>query len=133
MKHKVLKRILVSLCAICFLLGMTVIVNNGGVKADGDDTAALEEVFDMFNSSIVDTSAQIPGTVHTDYTTGIKFKLNSSGSYIDYGRIIDLNKVEGNLIEIVPNVDVQSFGLKSIRVRLTDAYDRRTVLPFHGK
>lgn len=123
MKHKVLKRILVSLCAICFLLGMTVIVNNGGVKADGDDTAALEEVFDMFNSSIVDTSAQIPGTVHTDYTTGIKFKLNSSGSYIDYGRIIDLNKVEGNLIEIVPNVDVQSFGLKSIRVRLTDAYD----------
>lgn len=123
MKNKVFKKILVSVCAVCLLFGMTAFVNGNSANADGGDTAALEEVFDMFNSSIVDTSAQIPGTVHTDYTTGIKFKINAAGSYIDYGRVIDLNKVEGNLIEIVPNADVQAFGLKSIRVRLTDAYD----------
>ena len=123
MKNKVFKKILVSVCAVCLLFGMTAFVGGNGVNADGGDTSALEEVFDMFNSSIVDTSAQIPGTVHTDYTTGIKFKINAAGSYIDYGRVIDLNKVEGNLIEIVPNADVQAFGLKSIRVRLTDAYD----------
>ena len=123
MKNKVFKKILVSVCAVCLLFGMTAFVNGNSANADGGDTSALEEVFDMFNSSIVDTSAQIPGTVHTDYTTGIKFKINAAGSYIDYGRVIDLNKVEGNLIEIVPNAGVQAFGLKSIRVRLTDAYD----------
>ncbi len=123
MKNKVFKTIFASLCAVCLSIGATTLVKSNGVSADGGDTSALEEVFDMFNSSIEDTSAQIPGTVHTDYTTGIKFKLNTAGSYIDYGRIIDLKKVEGNLIEIVPNVDVKAFGLKSIRVRLTDAYD----------
>lgn len=123
MKNKVFKKILVSVCAVCLFFGMTAFVNGNSANADGSDTAALEEVFDMFNASIVEQSAQIPGTVHTDYTTGIKFKINAAGSYIDYGRVIDLNKVEGNLIEIVPNADVQAFGLKSIRVRLTDAYD----------
>ena len=121
-KKKALNAVLATAAAVCISLGAGVFGSYRSVTAD-DDKVDLHEIFDTVNSSIVAESASITSTVKSDYASGIKFKLNASGSYIDYSRIIDLNKVNGNVIEIVPNTDVKAFGLKSFRIRLTDAYD----------
>ncbi len=122
MKKRLLSGLIASIAAMCSVFAVTTFVTNT-LAADDGNQVNLEEIFDTVNSSIVAEAAAIPSTVKSDYASGIKFKLNASGSYIDYSRIIDLNKVNGNVIELVPNVDVKAFGLKSFRIRLTDAYD----------
>lgn len=121
MKKKLLNIMLAIIATVCVAFGVTSLGQYA--NADDEGKVKLEEIFDAVNSSIVSSSTAIPSTVKSEYSTGIKFKLNASGSYIDYSRIIDLNKVNGNVIELIPNVDAKAFGLKSFRIRLTDAYD----------
>ena len=83
----------------------------------------LEQFFTFNNASIVSPSVEIPSEMLTDATEGPKFKVNSSSSFIDYNEIIDLKKLTGDVINIIPNIDRTSFGLTRIKVTMTDVND----------
>ncbi len=83
----------------------------------------LEQFFTFSNASIVSTSTEIPSEMLTDATEGPKFKLNASSSIIDYNEIVDLKKLTGDVINLIPNIDRTSFGLTRIKVTMTDVND----------
>ena len=126
MYKKLHKKFIVSLLALLFVvLGalFSLSFSIGSARAEDEGMENVNEAFMLTNATVTSSSAAVPSIVKSDYASGIKFKLGAAGSYIDYNNIIDLRKVEGNVIEFIPNTDVKSFGLKSVRIRLTDAYD----------
>lgn len=121
-KRKLLKSLAVAACVCAVGVGGTSLFSFGN-EVRAEENEAISDSFELTNASVSAVSEEIPSHIETDYRSGIKFKVNSSGSYIDYMRTIDLRKVEGNLIEFIPNAGLQSFGLTSLQIRLTDAYD----------
>ncbi len=121
MKRKWIKRLAAAACVM--LVGTLGTFFSFENRARADVNEVIAESFELTNASVVTPAEEIPSNLNTDYRTGIKFKINSSGSYIDYMRTIDLRKVDGNLIEFVPNAGLKAFGLTGLQIRLTDAYD----------
>ncbi len=126
MKKKTLQKLVASVSAVCLFSGAAGIgaAIAFAPKANAEDNEALNAAFELTNAAIVSPAAAAPvNDVSTDYASGVKFKVNSSSSYIDFNHVVDLRKVEGNLIEFIPNSDTQAFGLTGLRVRITDAND----------
>ncbi len=126
MYKKAQKKFIVSLLSLLFVVLVALFSLNfpiGSAHAEDEAMEHVNEAFMLTNATVTSSSAAVPSAVKSDYASGIKFKLGAAGCYIDYNNIIDLRKVEGNVIEFVPNTEVKAFGLKSVRIRLTDAYD----------
>ncbi len=70
---------------------------------------------DDFPSNIVDTSG--------DPLKGLSFTATKANASFYWNKIVDLNEVEGSLIEFVPNFKDATADIKEAKLTLTDAFD----------
>ena len=90
------------------------------VKTDGYSSECL---FSYTSSHFVKENENVSYISNASYDRGTTVSIDSASTVITYKNIVDLRKVNGNVIEIVPNVNKDTIVLDEFKVTLTDAYD----------
>lgn len=102
-------------------IGGTLVQKSIEVNANTYSTKAL---FEYTNSSFIEDDATISDFI-TEYSadTGVKLKLSATNSIIKYKNVVDLQEINGNLIEFSPNPHSPVLNIEGVKITLTDAYD----------
>jgi len=120
-----------------YQIELTSMINGVAIKANTQTNASSYSAgpaFDLLNSTFLGDKEDISRNINRySVSKGAKFHLGASGSVISYKNIVDLKNVNGNVIEISPNPNVDAIALKRFKVTMTDAYNEANTLSIYFK